>query len=520
MAITVGDLVDIPHLATKVHAGRGGLDREIHFAHACEMPAPWEWLGEGDLLLTSGMSLPERPREQAEFVSRMADAGLSGISIGEVPELPPISYEMGEIADRRRFPLLRTAYEVPWIAVVRAVVDSNAGEEHARLVMTARLYDRVREAAAAGQPPAALLDSVGEEVHARLAVYDNEHGCGLLLGSARLSAELGEAFIRAVREHRGRMPAVVRLATAGERAIVVPVPSTRSASLIVVPTSARDRPDATFLQHVATVAALEVERSRAQRAEQLRLGAELLAEMLDARIDRSSAQRRLAAHGIVSMRVVLAAWGPSGELDSEVLHDRLIDAGMDHLLLRRDDCILTLLAEPDRLDEISDLISRGARVGVSDAFMGFVQASDAMRQAIWALQATNGGGNWLVRYGDRNPPFLPSTVMEARGVVQRILGSLLIYDREHNTELVRTLRVFLESNRSWKRAAEILFVHKQTLVYRIRRIEQLTGKRLDDMQHVAELWLALRALELAGADEPDDDNDARAHSSNRSASAS
>src|SRR4051794_33516229 len=64
MAITVRELVEIPHLATRVLAGRSGLDREIRWAHACEMPAPWEWLGEGDLLLTSGLSFPGKPAAQ------------------------------------------------------------------------------------------------------------------------------------------------------------------------------------------------------------------------------------------------------------------------------------------------------------------------------------------------------------------------------------------------------------------------------------------------------------------------
>jgi hypothetical protein len=41
-------------------------------------------------------------------------------------------------------------------------------------------------------------------------------------------------------------------------------------------------------------------------------------------------------------------------------------------------------------------------------------------------------------------------------------------------------------------------LHKQTLVYRIKRVEELTGRRLDDTGDVAQLWLALRSLELTG----------------------
>jgi PucR family transcriptional regulator, purine catabolism regulatory protein len=101
-----------------------------------------------------------------------------------------------------------------------------------------------------------------------------------------------------------------------------------------------------------------------------------------------------------------------------------------------------------------------------------------------------------VHYGENSPLFLPRTLTEAEAVVTRVIGPLLDYDRDHGTELVESLRVFLTCNRSWQRAAKELFVHKQTLVYRIRRIEELTRRKLDSTADVAELWLALQALYL------------------------
>ena len=61
--------------------------------------------------------------------------------------------------------------------------------------------------------------------------------------------------------------------------------------------------------------------------------------------------------------------------------------------------------------------------------------------------------------------------------MDHILGPSLAYDAEHSSELVHTLEEFLRANRSWQRASEVLYVHKQTLVYRIKRVEELTGRR-------------------------------------------
>ena len=83
-----------------------------------------------------------------------------------------------------------------------------------------------------------------------------------------------------------------------------------------------------------------------------------------------------------------------------------------------------------------------------------------------------------MRYGEGTPLFLPRTLGEAEIAVERVLAPILSYDDAHNTELLGSLSVFLEQNRSWQRSAELLHVHKQTLVYRMRRVEELTGRDL------------------------------------------
>ena len=54
----------------------------------------------------------------------------------------------------------------------------------------------------------------------------------------------------------------------------------------------------------------------------------------------------------------------------------------------------------------------------------------------------------------------------------------------------------LRLDRSWQRAAPALHIHKQTLGYRIRRIEQITGRGLTRTEDIAEWWIALRAHDL------------------------
>jgi purine catabolism regulator len=102
----------------------------------------------------------------------------------------------------------------------------------------------------------------------------------------------------------------------------------------------------------------------------------------------------------------------------------------------------------------------------------------------------------LVRYGEHTALLLPQSVTEAQALVSRVLGPLIAHDTGHGTAYVDTLRAVLGHNRSWQLAAAELHIHKQTLGYRIRKIEQLTGRGLTSTEHLAEWWFALRAHDL------------------------
>jgi hypothetical protein len=77
-----------------------------------------------------------------------------------------------------------------------------------------------------------------------------------------------------------------------------------------------------------------------------------------------------------------------------------------------------------------------------------------------------------------------------------LLAPLEGYDRDHGTELVRTLEVFLACSGSWNKAADEMFVHVNSLRYRIRRISELTGR---DPRSLADQAALLLALQIPGS---------------------
>ena len=66
------------------------------------------------------------------------------------------------------------------------------------------------------------------------------------------------------------------------------------------------------------------------------------------------------------------------------------------------------------------------------------------------------------------------------------------YDRRHNSDLIRTLRVFFAANANASEAADRLYLHRNSLPYRLARVQELTGLDLKD--HRARLALQLGLL--------------------------
>ena len=78
-----------------------------------------------------------------------------------------------------------------------------------------------------------------------------------------------------------------------------------------------------------------------------------------------------------------------------------------------------------------------------------------------------------------------------------VLGPVEAGEGEYGDELLRSLDVFIEHNGHWEKAANALYCHRHTLRYRIRRVEQLTGRDFSNARDRIEFWLALRGRELA-----------------------
>jgi hypothetical protein len=155
----------------------------------------------------------------------------------------------------------------------------------------------------------------------------------------------------------------------------------------------------------------------------------------------------------------------------------------------------------DRLCDLLTELTTGP-VGVSAPYPSLDQTPAALRQARLAYATADPGSHELVRYERAPIPILLASAPDAAGgVAQAILGPVLALPAIECEVLLGTLRVWFAEQGATSIAATKLHLHRNTVRYRLKRVEDLTGRSLAEPTGIAELHLALEAariLQLAG----------------------
>ncbi|MEU8134619.1 PucR family transcriptional regulator [Streptodolium elevatio] len=153
--------------------------------------------------------------------------------------------------------------------------------------------------------------------------------------------------------------------------------------------------------------------------------------------------------------------------------------------------------------ELADLVKAldpppGLRVGVSPAVDGPAKLARGRVLAERALRANPDAPVAVLE--ERLPAAVVADSPDlARLLISRALGPVLELPCADRDSLLSTLRAWLESGGSTRRAGNRLFYHPNTVLNRLRRYEQLTGRLLGDPVSVVELSLALDAYRIAEA---------------------
>ena len=83
-----------------------------------------------------------------------------------------------------------------------------------------------------------------------------------------------------------------------------------------------------------------------------------------------------------------------------------------------------------------------------------------------------------------------------RTFTDQVIGPLVEYDEQHNSSLVKTIDAYFDHHGNISQTAESLFIHRNTLLYRLDRIQELTGHDLNQANMRLALHLSLKLWQL------------------------
>jgi len=505
--ITVEEALGLPCLAgARLLAGRQGLQRRIRVVNIMEVPDIVRWMRGGELLLTTAYPVREDPGALTGLVPQLFDRGLAalGIRIGPYMEAPPPG--MLAAADRLGFPIIEIPTGTTFNDILSEVLSTILNRQAVALERSQAIHEKLTAVAAGGGSFQDLMETLS----------------GLLQRRTAIIGPYGDTVAAAGPEPAGEeSPTVAYPIQAG---------TATHGDVVVWPGERPMLPhELIAVERAATIAALVTAQERAVADHEHRYRTVLLLELVTGRSpDQSDIIRRAATIGwdlhlpraavLVELGEEPGASGGGCRWTEEPLVHAAHEAAGPTAIVCALQSGLAMLVEPGqsltgvcrRVYERLHDSRRGLQVmigagricadpsGLPRSYSEAVETLTLGRDIYGPDFVLSHSELGIYRLLCQLPPD------ELHRHVQEMLGPLLEHDRHHHGCLVQTLETYLRHDRNGMETARELYIHYNTLRYRLAQIERLTGGIDRHPTNRLCLELAVHAYRLLRARLPDD----------------
>lgn len=253
----------------------------------------------------------------------------------------------------------------------------------------------------------------------------------------------------------------------------------------------------------ADLISIELSRINARLEGRRELVGQILEDFFHARLGQSDAEQRLSEIGLsnsVEYRVIVGSVkAPQSRLRSFPwnLHT-LVGSGREPFIRALINDLVVIIVPADKpvrviAEAVAERLSRlgsDVRVGVGGNYRGF----SGLRLSYYHARTSalsNLGVTEELSLNLSSILLLANLDLPLKTLSDLVLEPLRRYDEQNQGDLTLTLATYLRLDCSSQRASNELFVHRNTLRYRLDQIEQLTGRSLASFQNQMHFWLAI-----------------------------
>ncbi len=534
-ALTVRELLHHSGLGLSSTTGEVGIGRAVKGVHFSDADDPVLYLTPQSVLVNTGRVWYQDPEQGVWLIDRLATIDTAALVLALGHFLDEVPEPVVQRALHHKMPLLTLPPGAKTREVLAYVYHALSSTDLHRLRRTVAMQNDLLDLllAEAGEDelvakvssllgmPMLLLDGAGNVISSQGVADAKRRGREVweMWGHITDASALGIVEMEETRY----LCREVLLYGRVERLIVAQASRTESSVFADMALS--------FLQRLI---ALDLLKRRDEIVATRRLRRRLLRDLLSGAGTPEELTALVAEHGVDlgrPWRVAVCAFGAghNGGRNADELEDIMIDAVDsfcgDRLIafLSRPQGTSIAVLLPDGYPSVGDGSARDLLLGLKTFCGGepyrvklAIGLSGAHRTAAAgpkAIQEANdsvrvaeqgGGAEGLVVFEELSARFRllegqsPDALVD---IARRTIVPLLEYDARRHTHLVDTLRTLLDNHFAVQPTAEALFIHRNTLLKRLRRIESLLGVDLTDIDDMMELYLGMRALQLVGAAE-------------------
>jgi PucR family transcriptional regulator, purine catabolism regulatory protein len=511
--LTVAQVLEMPALrgaGPEVLAGAAGLGREVRWVHSAELADIAPLLRGGDLLLSTGIALPETADGLHDFATSLGNSEAAGLVIELGRRWQRVPDALIDACEAVALPLVVLHHEVRFAAITQAVGERIVDQQLEELRETHRVHDTFTELSIAEAGPREILEAVQRLSGAAVVLESDQHQVlDYRSGPADVAEFLADWSARSrsvqVDGHTGWDERVGWLVTRlGKRdrgwgRLVIQAPTRPSQRLIALTERA--------------AAALAMHRLHDRHRDSLvrRVHHELLLGLLADPTDPDVLRRcELAGVPLAKRQLVGVTVRPrehlSEDLVASVVHTAY-DVKVPAIVCEIDRDVRVLLscaptANPDRVvDSLAESVARrhSVVIGAGRPATKTTDVDRTLKEAQQVVESVRADAEDRVvhRLEDvhlRGLLTLLGDDERLRLFVARELDPL----KEHSGGLLEAVRALLHHPASKSEAAASLHISRPVFYDRLAKAERLLGINLDDPDIRVSLHVALLADELRG----------------------
>jgi purine catabolism regulator len=508
---TLGDLLNESQLGLQLlTGGPDALLTPLMGAHAIELEHPAKWLDGGWMMLTMGVRLRNKPHVQRELIAELQELGASCLGFGVGHSFKCVPPALLDEARRRGFPVVLVPEDVQFRDITRAVFHSTVGIESTTFQRLSSIQQNLIRAFADASPLESIVQRLGRLVHSTVAVIALDGQVDAATGTMPVTE------IAAVLDEQSRLP-IAQFDVREWRVLAAPVTASRgpSARWLVVAsrgTAVTYELARAAVQITAPLVGALLRLSVTDRAQDRAIRQAVLDSALDDKpetVDVRSLGARISALGIdftTDVRSVVIRERSSvvdrrqdpvaAEEVTSWLYSRLEAVDARYLLSRRPTEIVMVAGSDPVLQTLTaELVGTwpSLTVGVGRSVAGVEDIRTSHRDAQIAVQHLTVRSNQTVMSFDDLDvvtQLLAEVPAERFAATAAPIAALLA----ENPIQLEALRAFFAANRDVKVAAESIFLHPNTLRYRLERLEHALGRSLREPAVTASLYCVLTLL--------------------------